>query len=245
MDENLSNLLKEYGLDNNEIRVYLSLIGEKELTAYKISKKSSIHRSTCYDILERLIGKGFVSKLEKEGVLYYSVNELNKVISSLKDKENILINLIPKLAELENKQDNKINLLEGKDSQKQFNFNLFNLAKNGKLSFCYIIGNTHASNLSSNIFIEKLIKETKKLKIDYKGIWNPKYKKEGLIKEYSSLGENRFIDVPSKVGVIIFNDHIAFLYTTDQPYAIEIKNKIISDEMKSYFLHLWGISEPD
>lgn len=242
MDEHLSILLKEYGLDGGEIKVYLCLVGNKDITAYKIAQQSGIHRSTCYDILERLISKGFVSKFEKQNTTYYSYNEVSKVIASLKDKETILLNLMPKLSELEQKQENKIRFLEGSEGQKQFNFSLFSLAKNKKVSFCYILGNTYASNLSSNLFIERLLKEAKKLKIDYKGIWNPKYRNDNIMKHYSSLGENRFLDLPSRVGTIIYDGCVAFLYTLDQPYAIEIKNKLLSEEMKAYFISLWKIA---
>ena len=134
-------------------------------------------------------------------------------------------------------------MLEGAEGQKQFNFNLFNLAKEKQVDFCYILGNTHASNLSSNIFIERLIKESKKFKIGYKGIWNPKFKEDKIIKQYNLLGENRFLNLPSKIGTIIYGEYVAFLYTTDQPYAIEIKNKLLAEELKSYFLYLWKVAK--
>ncbi|MFZ5955675.1 MAG: TrmB family transcriptional regulator [Nanoarchaeota archaeon] len=242
MENKISVLLKEYGLNENEIKIYTYLLNQ-ENTAYKVAKETNIHRSTCYDILERLIAKGFISQLKKDSVMFYYANEIDKVISQLKDKENILINLVPLIRELEKEQDNKLKLLKGPDGQKQFNFTLYGLAREKKIKFCYILGNTYASNLSSNLFIESLIKESKKFKIDYRGIWNPKFKEDKIIEIYTLLGENRFLDLPSKVATIIYGEYIAFLYTTDQPYAIEIKNKILAEEFKTYFEHLWKISK--
>lgn len=58
------------------------------------------------------------------------------------------------------------------------------------------------------------------------------------------LGENRFLkNLPSKVGTIIFDNFVAFLYTTDKPYVVEIKNKIIAEELKIYFENLWNIAK--
>ena len=245
MEERIKILLLEYGLDVNEISVFSYLVANKELTAYKLAKELGIHRSTCYDILERLIQKGFISKFNRKQVAYFSANTLNRVLSSLKDKETILTNLMPELQKLEQANENKISLLEGAEGQKQFNFKLFSLAKEHKLSFCYIIGNTHAVTLSSNLFIERLLREFTTLpkKIIYKGIWDNHFEHDPLLKHYDLLGENKLLsNLPSKVGTLIFDGYVAFLYTTDKPYCIEIQNALLSHEFKSYFDHLWNIS---
>jgi sugar-specific transcriptional regulator TrmB len=244
MEQEIITLLREYGLKEGEIKVYIFLVENKELTAYNIAKETKIHRSTCYDILDRLLYKGFISKIEKKEKSYYSANDLSKVISSLKDKETILLSLIPKLQTLENKQESKIRVLDGIEGQKQFNYNLFSLAKNKKIDYCYIIGNTYSTSLTGNLFIERLIKETKKFRgIEYKGIWDFRFKNDKIVRLYNKLGKNKFLELPSKVGMIIFGDYVAFLYALDKPYAIEIKNKLISEEIKTYFLHLWKIAK--
>lgn len=244
MEDKIRILLLEYGLDINEINVFSYLVANKELTAYKIAKNLHIHRSTCYDILERLLQKGFISKVNREKTAYFSANNLSRVLSSLKDKENILSSLMPELQKLEQANEHKISLLEGAEGQKQFNFKIFSLAKEHKLSFCYIIGNTHAFTLSSNLFIERLIHEFKTGKlhknIAYKGIWDKSFEHDPLLKQYDLLGENKILsNIPSKVGTIIFDGYVAFLYTTDKPYCIELQNVLLSDELKSYFDHLW------
>ena len=203
MENELKTLLKEYGLDDSEIKVFLYLVCNKELTAYSIAKENKIHRSTCYDVLERLIAKGFVSKVDKKNKSYYSANDISRVISQIKDKETILLSIIPKIQNLEQNKEVKVRILEDAEGQKQFNYNLFSLAKNQKISFCYMIGNTYASTLSSNIFIERLIKELNgskfNEKIEYKGIWEEKYRGDKIIVQYNQLGENRFLKIlPSK-----------------------------------------------
>lgn len=248
METELKTLLKEYGLDDNEIETFFFIVGNKELTAYTIAKETKIHRSTCYDILDRLVAKGFVSRIEKKGKSLFSANEISRVISNLKDKETILLSLIPKIQKLEEKQETKIKFLEGAEGQKEFNFNLFNFAKNKEITFCYMIGNTYASNLSSNIFIERLIKESKdiklKKKIEYRAIWDERFRGDKIIIHYNHLGENRFLkNIPSKVGTIICDNFIAYLYTSDKPYVIEIKNKLVAEENKKYFEYLWNLSD--
>jgi predicted transcriptional regulator len=246
METELTTLLKEYGLDSSEIKVFLFLVAQKELTAYRIAKEIRMNRSTCYDVLERLISKGFITKIERKNVFYYHTNPLSRVISSLRDKENILETMMPRLQQLEGKQETKISFLEGAEGQKQFNFDLFSLVKSRKLSFCYIIGNTYAKNTSSNLFIERLINEIKgeKSAVEYRGIWSSKFRNDKIIRQYSKLGKNKFIEsLPSNVGSIIFDGYVAFLFTTDMPYVIEIKNSLLSAEMKAYSEYLWKISK--
>jgi sugar-specific transcriptional regulator TrmB len=238
-------LLEEYGLNDKEIKAYIELVGDKELTAYRIAKNLGMSRSTAYDVLERLIAKGFASKFERIGTLFYSANNINRIRASLKDKETILLNLAPKLEQIEKNTGSEIIKYEGIEGQKQFNINLFNLAKNNKISFTYIIGNTHSTSLSSNILIDRLIKEfPKKTNLEFKGLWDLKFKGNKIIEIYNKLGKNKFIkNIPSKSGTIIYDNTVAFLYTTNKPYVIEIRSKLISDELRTYFEHLWSIAK--
>lgn len=247
MNEKIKTLLLEYGLTIPEIAVFSYLVANKELTAYRIAKDLHIHRSTCYDILERLIRKGFVTKIIRESSAYFGANSLNRVLSSLKDKENLLNTLIPELQKLELDNENKISVLEGAEGQKQLTFKLFSLAKSRKLSFCYVIGNTYAPTLSSNIFVERFIRESKAgnlhKTVEYRGIWDKRFEKDPILKQYDLLGENRVLSaIPSKVTTVMFDGHVAFLYTADKPYCIEIRNALVCNELKGYFKHLWAIA---
>lgn len=53
--------LKELGLTENEVKIYLALLKEKILNPTRLSEKTGLHRSYIYDTLERLLEKGIVS----------------------------------------------------------------------------------------------------------------------------------------------------------------------------------------
>lgn len=249
MEAKITPLLKEYGLSQKEIKTYLTIVGSVELTAYSLAKKTGIHRSTTYDILDRLMSKGFVNKIEKNGRVLYSTIEISDVISRLKDKESILLSLIPEFEKLREKDISKVRVLESESGQKQFNFNLFNLIKEGKITEIYTIGNDYVKHTSSQLFLERLLREAKgkKLpkKIKYKGIWDERFRNGKLVKLFSGIGEDRFIqNLPTKVTTVIFGDYVAYLFTLNEtPQVIEIQNKLIADENKAYFLHLWQLAK--
>jgi len=238
----IGTLLSEFGLNKQEITIYTYLVGKEELTAYKIAKATGIHRSTTYDILERLNNKGIVYKQTKK-FTYYGANEISTIIAQLKDREAILTALLPEINKLFTTKP-QARILEDIGGQKQFNYHLFQLAKEKKITFCYIIGNTHATTMSGNVFIQHLIKEITPIKkIDYKGIWDNKYKKDKIIKLYTKLGPNKFLSLPSKTGIVIYDEGIAFMFTEGKPYVIDIKVKMIAEEMKNYFIKLWTLAE--
>lgn len=249
MDNKISDILEEYGLDKNESNIFLFLVGQNELTAYQIAKQLKINRSTCYEILERLIKKGFISRIEKTNRGFYSANDINSLLVKLKDKENILLSLKPQLEIMEKGQETKIKFMEDALSQKEFNLKIIDLAKQGGITFLYIISNGPSPMESANLFVENIIKQginikKRTTKADFRFITDIKFKKWELLGFYKKLGENRFLEnIPTLTTTVIFNNHIAFLYTTDTPKVIEIKNKKVSEEMKAYFEIMWKIAK--
>jgi len=242
------DILKEYGLEDKEAKVYLLLVREIELTAYEIAKKTGIHRSTTYDILEKLVKRGFVSTIIKKGKRFYAVNELSKIVSSLKEKESMLLSLLPEIERLKRGLDTHAEVFEGAEGQREQNFALFELIKKGQIQELLAIGNGPAPTEGSELFIESLIKEAKKLKlpqkIGYRGIWDEKYRNEAVIKKYKILGQNKFLkELPSKTTMLIYGDYVSLLFTMEKPYAIRIKNALVAEEFKFYFRMLWGISK--
>lgn len=249
MREEISNTLKEYGLSDKEIIIFLYLVHNNRLSAYNIAKATNIFKSTCYDVLERLIEKGFVSKVFENNKTLYSSRNITEIIGVAKSKEELLVSLIPKINNFESTEETNIKHIDSKDSYIVIDTKISELAKKGKLSYVYIIGNApDLSTFSSKIYVEKLIKELAKLKnikkINCRGIWDKKYKSDPFMKLFNLLGDNRFLDfLPTNATTIIFDDHLEYLFLNPTPNVIEIKNKKISEEMKYYFELLWKIAK--
>lgn len=89
MDQEIS-LLNNFGITNNEAKVYITLLQMDASTGYKISKSSGIPRSKIYNILASLEDKGLILKSADETPLYKSL-PVNELISKLKNdsKEHI------------------------------------------------------------------------------------------------------------------------------------------------------------
>ena len=59
--ESILSNLKDLGFTEYEGKVYMSLLNEHPLSAYNVSKNSSVPHSRVYDITRRLIKKGYVT----------------------------------------------------------------------------------------------------------------------------------------------------------------------------------------
>jgi len=82
--------LQRIGLTRGESAVYLSLLKTGESKVGPIIKSSLISRSKVYDILDRLIQKGVVSKIKKNNVLYYQALSPKRLLNYLSEKEQKL-----------------------------------------------------------------------------------------------------------------------------------------------------------
>jgi sugar-specific transcriptional regulator TrmB len=249
MIDKISTMLKEYGLDENEIIVYVYLVRRKQLTAYKIAKDIRIHRSNCYNILDRLIAKGFVFASTIENKRVYSINELSKVLGRIKSKESILLSLAPEIAKLEAKEETFVKYIDTKNSFSEIDTKLYELAKDGKLTFAYMISNSpDLTTTNSRILIGRLLKDLSKAKslesIDCRAIWDKKFKNNKFMKQFSKLGQNRFLDkLPNQATVFIYDNYVAFVFLNENDSFIEIRNNLVSQEMKAYFTYLWEIAK--
>ncbi len=83
-------ILKNFGLSEKEISVYLALIELGPSSVREISSKSKVNRGTTYDILKSLIALGIVSYYNKESKQYFIAEEPEKLLNAIDQKEEDL-----------------------------------------------------------------------------------------------------------------------------------------------------------
>lgn len=88
---NIEAILKNFGLSEKEIAVYLALIDLGPSSVREISAKSKVNRGTTYDILKALIAEGLVSYYNKESKQYFTAEEPEKLLSALDQKQEDLL----------------------------------------------------------------------------------------------------------------------------------------------------------
>src|SRR3989344_8787493 len=84
------SILKEVGLTDGEIKVYLALLELGSSTTGPMINKSGIARSIIYQILEKLMQKGLVSQIIKEKTKYFQAAEPNRILGYIDEREKQL-----------------------------------------------------------------------------------------------------------------------------------------------------------
>lgn len=92
-------ILREFGLREKEIRVYLSLLMIGPSSVRKIASESGINRGTSYDILKDLIKIGLVSCSEKKRKQCFTPEDPAKLMAILNEREEKIAGLKKSLKE--------------------------------------------------------------------------------------------------------------------------------------------------
>lgn len=79
--------LKEAGLTEGEIKVYLALLEIGSSTTGPIVEKSGISRSIIYHILEKLIQKGLVSRITKNKTKFFQAQDPQKIMDYMNERK--------------------------------------------------------------------------------------------------------------------------------------------------------------
>ena len=84
--ETLSNL----GMTKNEIEIYLTLLNAGEMSVNEIATRSGLHRQVCYDGLDRLLDKGFVSYVTRRSKKFFKPLYPDKILDYLEERKNLV-----------------------------------------------------------------------------------------------------------------------------------------------------------
>jgi HTH-type transcriptional regulator, sugar sensing transcriptional regulator len=86
-------ILKNFGLSEKEISVYLALIELGSSSVRTIAEKAKVNRGTTYDILKALINMGIVSYYNKESKQYFIAERPETLLAVIEKKQEDLINI--------------------------------------------------------------------------------------------------------------------------------------------------------
>lgn len=107
MNDNLTKILAQLGLEERESHIYLALLELGESTVLPIARQSGIQRTYCYDILASLEEQGLVSHMEKNGRRRYVAEPPETLERLVKTRLADLQAALPELKSLHNRAPGK------------------------------------------------------------------------------------------------------------------------------------------
>lgn len=244
MEYKYISALKEYGLSENEIQVYIILLKAGESSVQIIAKNTDIPRTTAYHILNSLQQKGLVSYVTKEHIKYFQATKPEVLRDILNDKKKHIEEAIPELKSIAFtlKQKPEVEVFEGIKGIKSILIDVLE-EKTEILHYGDIV------SLTKNLeyIFPQYISERVKRKIPIRVIAKREKEHAELIKT-AKREYRKFAFLPEKfifkTSIFIYKDKVAVLNLQEEPYyGIIITNKDYNDTQRQVFSLLWKIAK--
>jgi len=236
MSKKIIEVLENLGLETREIKIYLTLIREPNLTALQIAKETGIDRTTTYDILEKLMNKGIVSLFIQNKTRHFKALTPKKLLFYFKEKYSSLETILPSLNQVSDKTKEPVRceLFQGKNGFKT-------------VLMDFVEANTDYKAIGIRKEYEEILGY---LTDQYVLKFNELNVKETAIVERDAefipikKGVYRYIDKKflPPITTVIYNNVVIFFIWKEPYFAIRIENKEFAKLQEEYFDIMWGIA---
>ena len=245
MDE---RVFEKLGLTKGEIKVYLALNKLGESTIGPIGRESKVSKSKMYDILDKLIEKGLVGYISKEGTKYFVANDPHMILEYVNSKEKELQttkqqveSFLPSL------------MLQRDTSMKHPKAEIYagwtgikavrdELIKTYKPKGMFLtMGCPKAANDILEAYFLEFHKRRLKNKIGMKIIYNSDARVYGIIRTKMKNTEVRYLPkkFPSPHWIDIFPEAVLFVMVLQNPLAFVVRDAELASGFRSYFEVMW------
>ena len=238
----LPQVLTNLGLNDKESRVYLACLELGPSSILEIAKKSGVKRASIYYIIEGLKQKQLISLTSQKKKVLYVATEPSELINFIKNKEELLLSVLPDLNALNNLsvKKPKIRFYEGIEGIVKVIKNTLNAKK----EICSFANNTQfnalmeaepeylAKRIKRNIGIRLISPDTTEMQS-----WAKADKKQ--------MRQTRLISsklYPFNIEIDIY-DNFVNLTSYEEKIGIIIESKPIAQTMQMIFNLCWNLSK--
>jgi sugar-specific transcriptional regulator TrmB len=239
---NTETALKEYGLTDKEIKVYIELLPLGSINLQEIAKRVNFPRTTVYNTLNYLHQKGLVSKIVKKSVTYFEATEPKKLVDNLEERKSLIEKALPELEGLKAiiKESSNAEIYQGNRGI----FTILSDVFKKQQEVCYF----GSYSLSLEV-LKHQPEHVGTMRIENKipaRIVMDRYDEERFhTDKYKSLTKMRFLDSLKDFPCMIFiyGNKVALYTLKGDLVGIIIKNKEVAQAMKLIFEMYWKIGK--
>lgn len=228
--------LKELDLDENEIKVYLASLKLGNAKSDEIAKLSELIRTTTYSILQKLIQKGFISKILKNNINRFEALNPELLLELLEEKKRKISEIIPKLKSLQQSKikNHNVTVFEGKEGIRSVMNDILTEENITIKSFGSISSFMKSSPyFSKEYFRKKKERNIKALSISFNIPENLIAKKT----DKKHLRETRFVNLkPSNSACFLYQDKTALItYSLGEQRGVIIQDSEMKELLEYMF----------
>jgi sugar-specific transcriptional regulator TrmB len=238
----LIGVLEGMGLPEKASSIYVSLLGKSRMDVADIARATGIKRATCYEHLELLISKNFVTRVPIGKRTHYAANEPQKILADFKHRTAEFEKSVAEMAALHEKATNKPKVVfyEGKREMARIYDDLFKTVGDGYSIFPADTFFQSFSEAEYDAFDKTMGQHSFKSRDLFVKSKHLKRIKE--IREKNG-GEGKLSKTlpdsfKTNVDVLIYGDKVALMSLRDLS-AVVIENNDIADLFKNMHAFMW------
>lgn len=247
-------LLKNLGLSESEIILYLSILSKGALSASELVKATHGKRPTVYYALRQLLERGLVRQVAAQGAQRYQAEPPEKILTLLNLRQEELKSLCEEAREslplfavntLPSEGVPVVTFYEGERAMKQVVMETLH-AKSGHIdslapkdNFFWQVGQA---------FSQAYINERASRNITTRNLWEQPLKPEVLTRSYQGRSQVRIL--PSsmhdrfRTTMFLYDDKVMYISSLKNAYVLLVQSKEHHELQKAIYDGLWEVSEP-
>ncbi|MBI4450671.1 hypothetical protein HY642_01735 [Candidatus Woesearchaeota archaeon] len=227
--------LQELGLSRREAQAYVALLELGSSKVGNIVKQTGIPSSKIYEILDRLVKRGFASYVLRGSVKHYQAAEPKTLLAYMDERRKKVQDVLPQLL-LKQKFATRqsVELFEGQKALFTLLTGLIEDAKPREQYLVFSIGEESKTE-DAKLFFKNIAVRRKEKKLD---VFVLKNNREYVKEEHTKvkLRYTRF-DLPQ--GITVFRDTVVLVSWMHSPTAIRIESDAFASQLRTFFMQLW------
>jgi sugar-specific transcriptional regulator TrmB len=243
--------LRRIGLTEGEIKVYKALLALGECTKTPLAKQSGISPSNIYDVTNRLVEKGIISKVEKNGIAHFSPANPRNILDFLDNKEkeigkekDFVNQMLPKLlAEFQKtKELVNVEVFQGWNGMKTIFEDLINECIKGDQNYVFGASEGEPEKQADRFFV-KYSKLRAEKGIITNIIFNEELRKREKRVNFFIKNKNyniRFLQQSTPAEIMVYKNKTCIIILTKEPLVIRITSNEVTTSFKQYFDIMWN-----
>jgi len=240
----IEEILQKYGLDPDEVAVYLACLALGGSPVQEIANHSGVKRTTVYLVAKSLMNKGILGEYKTHRGLHLIAQPPELLVSQMEEKAKAVASILPQLNALAKKESHKpqVQYFEGKQ---------------GYFSVCEDTLQKHASELlwlgdpaeiyavigeqyDNDYYIPTRLKRKIRLRgLLFKNAWSQKLfdgNKPELLRDIKFLLD----DFSFHSTQFIYQNKVAFISSTKELISVVIESQDLAAMERAKFELLWS-----
>jgi HTH-type transcriptional regulator, sugar sensing transcriptional regulator len=246
--------LKKIGLTDGEIKIYDALLELGETTRTQLAKKSGISPSKIYDVANRLLEKGIISSVKKNGVIHFAAADPSRIQAFLDHKEQeirkekalvdeLLPTLLLKYQKTQDKSD--VEVFYGWEGMKTCFDDIVKILEPGEWNYVFGASSGHDS-VQADLFFSQYYRKKKSKGYGTMIIFNEDMRKNEkrflIFKEIPN--SMRFLHTDTFTEINLYRNKVLIIMLLQKPIIIRVTSQEAADSFKKFFDTMWDLAKP-